>query len=84
MEIRIFLTLIFVGFLPVFGRGNEEQGQGGVRGVYETLQGFIGELGKVTRDVTAGIHKLGKGIKTVQDFLDATVEEDCNFECPNG
>ena len=57
---------------------------GGGRGVYDTLRGFMNELGRVVRDVTSGIEKLGQGIKNVEDFLDATVEEDCVFECPNG
>ena len=53
-------------------------------GVYETLRGFVGELGNVISNVTAGIEQLGRGIKSVEEFLDATVDEECIFECPNG
>jgi hypothetical protein len=53
-------------------------------GFYGTLRGFVGELGNVIANVTAGIEKLGRGIKSVEEFLDATIDEECIFECPNG
>jgi secretory phospholipase A2 len=44
----------------------------------------MGELGNVINDVASGVQKLGKGIRQVEEFLDATVDEECIFECPDG
>ncbi|CAG7816500.1 unnamed protein product [Allacma fusca] len=48
------------------------------------LRGFVGDLGNVMKDVVHGVKKLGRGIKNIEDFLDATIDEDCYFECPKG
>lgn len=61
---------------------NEESDSAG--GIYKTLRGVIGEMSHIVQEVTSGIEKLGRGIRNVEDFLDATVEEDCVFECPDG
>lgn len=53
-------------------------------GLFETLRGYAGELGNVLKEVTFGVQKLGKQIKNFEDFLDATIDEDCYFECPPG
>lgn len=53
-------------------------------GLYETLRGYAGELGNLMKEVSSGVQKLGQQVKNFEDFLDATVDEDCYFECPPG
>jgi len=53
-------------------------------GIFESLRGYMSEMGNVVNDVVSGMEKLGKGIKNVEEFLDATIDEECIFECPNG
>jgi hypothetical protein len=53
-------------------------------GILGKVRNFLGELGHIAHEVTNGIQKLNRQIRTVEDFLDATVDEDCFFECPSG
>ncbi|CAL8118633.1 unnamed protein product [Orchesella dallaii] len=53
-------------------------------GLYETLRGYAGELGNVLKEVSSGVQKLAQQVKSFEDFLDATVEEECNYTCPSG
>jgi len=53
-------------------------------GVLGQVRNFLGELGNIASEVTSGIQKLNRQIRTVEEFLDATVDEDCYFECHSG
>ena len=53
-------------------------------GFVGTLKGIMGELGTVLNEVASGIKKLNKGIRSVEEFLDATIDEDCHFTCRDG
>lgn len=53
-------------------------------GIYDTLRGYAGDIGNVLKEVSTGLQKLGQHVKNFEEFLDATVDEDCFFECPPG
>ena len=53
-------------------------------GLVGTLKGIMGELGNILNDVASGVKKLNKGIRTVEEFLDATIDEDCHYSCRDG
>jgi len=51
---------------------------------YGAMHNFVKDCGKVLQDVSHGVSQLTQRIKRVERFLDATVDEDCYFECPPG
>lgn len=48
------------------------------------LRHYLGELGSVAGEIGAGVSRLSRQIRNVEEFLDATLDEDCYFQCPKG
>jgi hypothetical protein len=53
-------------------------------GILGQMRHYLGELGSIASEVGAGVQKLSRQIRSVEEFLDATVDEDCYFQCPKG
>ncbi|ODM88307.1 Group XIIB secretory phospholipase A2-like protein [Orchesella cincta] len=77
-------TVIIVIVSVLIWSTNSQPEHGPGLGIYETLRGYAGELGNVLKEVSSGVQKLAHQVKSFEEFLDATVDEDCNFECPPG
>jgi hypothetical protein len=80
MQVKVpFLSLSFtVTMIAVFVEGEEDVGWMG------QMRNFLGELGHIAGEVGNGVERLSRQIKSVEEFLDATVDEDCFFQCPIG
>jgi len=59
---------------------NVDDSDGG--GMFGKLVNFLGEVGHMAGEIGKGVQKLSRHIRNVEEFLDATLEEDCAFECP--
>lgn len=77
---KLSLTAITILLLNHSKFGQSQPGYG----IYDTLRGYAGEFGNVLKEVSTGLQKLGQQIRSFEEFLDATVDEDCYFECPPG
>lgn len=62
------------------GRGDEEEGGG----VMDQMRYYLGQMANLATEMGSGVERLSRHIRTAEEFLDATVDEDCYFQCPPG
>ena len=49
-----------------------------------SVMGVVNELGNVMKELRVGVDQVANGIQSVEDILDATFDEECLYQCPDG
>jgi len=79
---RLFLVVVVLTLAELVTSNNNVGSES--NGMFGKLANFLGEVGHMAGEIGKGVQKLSRHIRNVEEFLDATLDEDCVFECPEG